>query len=156
MRVLIAIEESDCSKRVLETVLDRCWPNRSLFRIISVFEPSQVLTAYSPGLYTPDACDAIAKAEHEEFLGKQTYVNDAVELLKHHLVAAEVTGDVLTGIVSEKILDEAREWSADLIICGTHSRRGLAKMFCGSVAEAVANNAECSVEIVKTKSSEAA
>lgn len=156
MRVLIAIEESDCSKKVLEAVLDRCWAKRSYFRVISVFEPSQALTAYSPGLYSPDACDVIARAEHEEFLEKQTYVKDVVELLKNHVEAAEITGEVLTGNVSEKILDEAREWRADLIFCGTHSRRGLAKLFCGSVAEAVANNAECSVEVVKTKSSDAA
>lgn len=156
MRVLIAVDESDCSKKALESVLDRCWSKTSRFRVISVFEPSDTVTAYSPALYSPGAYDAIAKAEHEEVVQRQEFVNDAIELLTRHLIAAEVTGEVLTGEASDRILNEAREWKADLIICGTHGRRGIAKVFCGSVAETVANNSECSVEIVKTKSTDAA
>ena len=34
--------------------------------------------------------------------------------------------------------EEAKNWPADLIVIGTHGRRGLSRLFLGSVAEALA------------------
>ena len=47
------------------------------------------------------------------------------------------------------ILDCAAEWGADLIIVGSHGRKGIARFVLGSVSEAVARYARCSVEIVR-------
>ena len=47
------------------------------------------------------------------------------------------------------ILDCATEWGADLIIVGSHGRKGVARFVLGSVSEAVARYARCSVEIVR-------
>jgi nucleotide-binding universal stress UspA family protein len=157
MKVLFALEGLDgISKNALSAVLDRCWSEQSKFRVISVFAPSETVTAYTPALYSPSAYDAIARAEHEEFVERQAQVADVVELLKKNLTVAEVTGAVLSGDVSEKILEEADRWEADLIVCGTHGRHGLSKFFCGSVAEKIATLAKCSVEVVKTISIDAA
>jgi universal stress protein A len=41
--------------------------------------------------------------------------------------------------------------AADLIILGSHGRRGVDRWLLGSVAEAVARHAPCSVEIVRTR-----
>ncbi|HEY9732552.1 MAG TPA: universal stress protein [Drouetiella sp.] len=157
MKVLIALEGLDnISRNALGAVLDRSWNTWSKFRVVSVFAPSDTVTAYTPALYSPSAYDAIAKAEHEEFTERQSQVADVVELLKKNLVAAEITGAVLTGDVSDKILEEADEWGADLIVCGTHGRQGIAKFFCGSIAEKIATQAKCSVEVVKMMTTDAA
>ena len=42
---------------------------------------------------------------------------------------------------SDVIIDEARKWRADLIVMGTHGRRGLARLALGSEAERVARSA---------------
>ena len=40
--------------------------------------------------------------------------------------------------IYELIDEEAKSWPADLIVIGTHGRRGLSRLFLGSVAEALA------------------
>jgi nucleotide-binding universal stress UspA family protein len=49
----------------------------------------------------------------------------------------------------ELILQDADEWGADLIVCGSHGRRGLSRFLLGSVSEAIATHAKCSVEIIR-------
>jgi len=56
---------------------------------------------------------------------------------------------VLSGNPKEVILEEAKDWNADLIVVGSHGRRGLKRFLLGSVAEAVAMNAHCSVVVVR-------
>jgi nucleotide-binding universal stress UspA family protein len=46
-------------------------------------------------------------------------------------------------------LSEAAEWEADLIVVGSHGRRGVNRFLLGSVSEAVALHANCSVEIIR-------
>jgi nucleotide-binding universal stress UspA family protein len=47
------------------------------------------------------------------------------------------------------ILDTAAKWHADLIVIGSHGRKGLDRFLLGSVSEAVARHAPCSVQIVR-------
>jgi nucleotide-binding universal stress UspA family protein len=47
------------------------------------------------------------------------------------------------------ILEEAKTCGADLIVLGSHGRHGLERFLMGSVAEAVAANATCSVAVVR-------
>jgi universal stress protein A len=57
---------------------------------------------------------------------------------------------VEVGDIREKIIDRASDWGADLIVVGSHGRSGIQRFLLGSVAEFVARNAHCSVEIVRT------
>jgi universal stress protein A len=52
---------------------------------------------------------------------------------------------MLMGSPPTEILQRAREIGADLIVIGTHGRRGLAHMVLGSVAEHVVRRAVCPV-----------
>lgn len=49
---------------------------------------------------------------------------------------------------SHAIVDYAREHAADVIVVGTHSRKGLARLFMSSVAEQVIRHAHCPVLVV--------
>jgi nucleotide-binding universal stress UspA family protein len=49
------------------------------------------------------------------------------------------------------IVDEARKWSADLIVLGSHGYSGIKRLLLGSVASSVVSHAPCSVEIVRRK-----
>jgi universal stress protein A len=57
---------------------------------------------------------------------------------------------VLTGDAKKMILDEAADWPADLIVVGSHGRKGIGRVLLGNVSEAVARHAACSVQIVRT------
>ena len=52
------------------------------------------------------------------------------------------------------IVDEAKEWSADLIVMGSHGYTGLKRLLLGSVAHSVVSHAPCSVEVVRVKQTE--
>jgi nucleotide-binding universal stress UspA family protein len=47
------------------------------------------------------------------------------------------------------ILDTAKTWGANLIVLGSHGRRGMDRFLLGSVSEAVAIHAHCSVEVIR-------
>ncbi len=56
-----------------------------------------------------------------------------------------------TGDPRDMILQAAKETHADLIVIGTHGRRGIARALLGSVAEAVVRTAPCPVLTVRAK-----
>jgi len=78
---------------------------------------------------------------------------DAVELGAQHeklraagLIATEVTRP---GDAAHVLIHEAEEWGADSIFVGTRNLHGLRHLLRGSVASAVAAQAQCSVEVVR-------
>ena len=57
-----------------------------------------------------------------------------------------------TGEPSTAIINTAREIGADLIVIGTHGRRGVRRMLLGSVAETVLRSAPCPVLAIRLPS----
>jgi len=53
------------------------------------------------------------------------------------------------GRVADVIVERAKRWRADLIVMGTHGRRGVNRMLMGSDAELVVRNAATPVLLVK-------
>ena len=62
-----------------------------------------------------------------------------------------VSSAVCFGDAAKCLLERAREWQADLLLVGTHSRRGLDHLLMGSVAEEVVRQAPCSVLVARAK-----
>lgn len=63
----------------------------------------------------------------------QNVVDDAVSLTRIHDAAAE--GHVVEGDPAGELVAAAKDHDADLIVMGSHGRRGLRRFFLGSVAE---------------------
>jgi len=74
-------------------------------------------------------------------------VEEICSRAKEHNVKAD--GRVISGKPSYEILDIAGSESIDMIVMGTHGRRGFSRVIHGSVAEAVVRHAPCSVLSVK-------
>lgn len=70
------------------------------------------------------------------------------EFLSAEVPAAPITPCVRTGDPAHEIVAVAREWEADLVVMGTHGRRGLQRMFLGSVAETVVRHAPCAALVI--------
>lgn len=145
MNILIAIDDSAYSKAALESVLSRPWPDDACFRVITVVEPFHPEYAGWQTNYVPLAIEA-QKTQVET---AEKLIDDAKGALQAKFSKSEVSGEVVEGYIKDKILQIANEWPAKLIILGSHGRRGFTKFLLGSVSEAVAAHAECSVEIVK-------
>jgi nucleotide-binding universal stress UspA family protein len=58
--------------------------------------------------------------------------------------------------VCDVVLAQAKLWNADLIVIGTHGRRGVGRLFIGSDAEQVVRTASVPVLLVRLKPAEAA
>jgi len=59
-----------------------------------------------------------------------------------------VLHDEADGSVSDLVIDEARRWQADLIVVGTHGRRGLGDVLLGSSAERIVRGTSVPVMLV--------
>ena len=110
---------------------------------------------YVPGAaeFVPGAATPLAVVEDHEREARETAARAADRLaglgLSVEVVARQ--GDPATTIV-----EEARDWQADLIVVGSHGRTGIQRLLLGSVAQAVVSRASCSVEVVRRHSAVAA
>lgn len=73
----------------------------------------------------------------------------------HCETGAKVAGHVYenpgAGRVADLILREARKWRADVIVMGTHGRRGISHASLGSDAETVVRSSPVPVLLVRGK-----
>jgi nucleotide-binding universal stress UspA family protein len=99
---------------------------------------------YGEGLYWP--AEEIAREARKA-------LDVALAKVKERYPRAD--GVLVGGNASDEILSTAKERGADLIVMGTHGRRGLAHVFLGSVAEKVVRRSPVPVLTVGGRASEA-
>jgi nucleotide-binding universal stress UspA family protein len=141
-KILVATDGSEFSAAAVRKVAQEPWPKGAEIKIISVPEFTLWLGEYP----------YFQRAQTEELNeSAMDAAKAAVALGKDILSRAglTVTSDVPVDRDSpaKTILEEAKEWGADLIVVGSHGRRGFDRWALGSVSEAVAMNAHCSVEV---------
>jgi UDP-N-acetylmuramate-alanine ligase len=69
--------------------------------------------------------------------------------LEENFKAENISNEVIVGDPRESILQTAATAKADLIVMGSHGRTGLTKLFIGSVSQAIAGHAPCSVAVIR-------
>lgn len=65
--------------------------------------------------------------------------------ISQYLPDVNVTGRVVSGYAAEEIVKCADEESVDMVVMGTHGRKGIDRILFGSVAEKVVKSANCPV-----------
>jgi nucleotide-binding universal stress UspA family protein len=142
MKILLAIDDSSFSQAAAQSVVARPWPPDTEIRVLHVIEPPPVLLGREITGYD----EAVWKARREQ--AKDLVTNATEGLRKSGL---NVTTALEEGNPKSQIIDVANDWHADLIVLGSHGRKGLNRFLMGSVSEAVVRHAHCSVEIVRTQ-----
>jgi nucleotide-binding universal stress UspA family protein len=145
MRILVAIDGSECSTRALDYVANRLWEQEDQFMILSVVEP--VPSEYGMGAMPPP----VGSIEDRIFDECAEISGNGSRRLQEALPFNAVHVRVESGLVAETICDTASRWEADLIVLGSQGRKGIAHFLLGSVAEEVLKKASCSVEVIKEK-----
>jgi len=145
MRILLALDDSRFSQAAIETVIEQARPRDTDVRILHVVESPPLLVAREMGGYEP----ALETALESQKQNAEALVMKAAELLRARGLKVAATLEV--GDPKSKILDVAEEWRADLIVVGSHGRRGFERFLMRSVSDAVARHAKCSVQIVRIR-----
>ena len=146
MKILLAIDESKFSEAAVHAVIEQARPEGTDIRVLHVVEPPSLLVTREMGGYDRHL-DAVWEAETKE---AEALVTKVADQLRSKGLKADAT--VEQGDPKSKIIDAASKWHADLIVLGAHGRKGLEHFLLGSVSEAVARHAGCSVEIVRIPS----
>jgi nucleotide-binding universal stress UspA family protein len=145
-RILLAVDGSSTSNAALQEALDLARAGQSRLRLVHVID--------SPYDY-PDVMYGHVAGDLEEL--RQAWQKAGQDVVHQALAAArqarlEPESALLESAgrrVSAAIAEEAKRWGADLIVVGTHGRRGLDRFLLGSVAEGVARTAPVSVLLVR-------
>jgi nucleotide-binding universal stress UspA family protein len=143
MKILLAVDDSKFSEAAIQSVLAQARPQETEVRVLHVLEPPSLLLGREMGGYDPEL-EAVWKALREQakaLVGKTEG--------KLRTAGFTVSPSFEEGDPKSRIIDVAKEWKADLIVLGSHGRKGMERFLMGSVAESVARHAECSVEIVR-------
>jgi len=86
--------------------------------------------------------------------GLRKAAQDYLDKSKQYLNDETIQTVVKEGDFAKGILDVAAEMNADVIVMGSHGRRGLDKMLLGSVAEQVLHKSAIPLFIIPTKNFE--
>jgi len=143
MRILLAVDGSQFSHAAVQAVMAHPNARDTEIRVLHVVEPPTLLVAREMGGYD----SALDKAWEVERVQARELVEKTLELLRTKDL--KVTRTVEDGDPKSKILEVAKDWRADLIVLGSHGRKALEHFLMGSVSEAVARHAHCSVKIVR-------
>jgi nucleotide-binding universal stress UspA family protein len=144
MRILLATDGSDCSVAAARSIAERPWPAGSEVKVVSAIDLVAPATE-------PWYLDASVMARLEEGLAEQA--QDAVKAAEKIISGAGLKASVAVPVGNPKavVLDEAKEWGADLVVVGSHGRHGIDRVLMGSTSEAVAMHAHCSVEVIRER-----
>jgi nucleotide-binding universal stress UspA family protein len=144
LKILLATDGSECSTAAARSVAERNWPAETAFRILNVVEPSVPLLR--PPYFSSELMEELRGKDMQR---AQEAVSSAGIILGGAGMEASSTVAVPAATPKELILSEAAEWGAGLIVVGSHGRRDVNRFLLGSVSEAVALHANCSVEIIR-------
>lgn len=144
---MIATDGSECSESAIEEY-GRLFPHLgdAEVKIVSVVEEPYVLMGETFGISSEayqSLCDGLEKLAEK-------YVDAATEMIGDNKSdqSTVVTSEVLKGPPEKVIVDAASEWRPDVLVVGSHGRGFWGRML-GSVSDAVAHDAGCSVLIAK-------
>ena len=149
MRLLLAIDDSKFAEAAIQAVLSQVRQDRTQVLVLhaldwSDFMPTPFPVLGVPSIYSGHQLESVIESETQR---AQDLVKTVAERLRSAGFDASIS--VREGDAKMVILDCATEWRADLIMVGSHGRKGVTRFVLGSVSEAVARHAQCSVEIAR-------
>jgi len=144
-RILVPTDFSETADKALAYAKDLATRIGASLHLVHVFKDPYAVSACAPEVYTPVPAEVRERAMEE-----------VRERLLERLDADEEqqfrgSRGVVRGLIAPQIVDYAENQDIDLIVIGTHGRRGVAHLLLGSVAEHVVRTAACPVLTVRAE-----
>ncbi len=139
-KILVAVDGSELAAHAAEVAFDFAHSLGGTLALVHVVQPDV-------GGIPMEAMVTVEEIAALETASAQRHLDELHRRAPRELPTAQF---LEIGIPAAEILRVAKEWSADVIVIGSHGRRGLGRALFGSVAEAVMRGATCPVLVVRT------
>lgn len=127
--ILVPIDFDETSDHALKTAIDLAQSVRASITVLHTVEiPPSAYAYFGAALPPPDMLSALEAAARKS-------LDQKLETARATLPSAKSI--VTTGVPWRQIIAGIEEVEADLVIMGTHARRGVEHLLLGSVAEKV-------------------
>jgi nucleotide-binding universal stress UspA family protein len=135
-RILVAVDASETGEQALQMAIGLATESQAQLRIVHAVDVSNV-NMESEQLDHSAMTDKIKKNGQDTLSNAEMKAAAAGIEAETNLVVLET----LKPRIAEAIIEDAEAWPADLIVIGTHGRRGLSRLVVGSVAEDIVRGA---------------
>ena len=142
-KILVPVDGSDTSTAGLDEAIRLAKVLGSQLCLMHIVNEFVLDYSFAPGTFGEDFFEALRKG------GKE--ILDAAEkvALAQGVRPTCVLMESIGGVAAELIIEQAKEWHADLIVMGTHGRRGIFRLAMGSDAEQVVRAARIPVMLIR-------
>jgi nucleotide-binding universal stress UspA family protein len=145
MKVLIPVQDAVFGDAITDLITSHRWPADTEFKLFTVVEYGN----YGEMLGEMYCCDYSHGLLVERQEAAKRLLEEYAAKLDKAMPGACIEQETAFGMPKEMILDGAERWGADLIVMGSHARKGISRFLLGSVSSAVLSASPCSVVIVK-------
>ena len=142
-RILVAVDGSPTSVRGLDEAIKIAKSSGGRLMLVHVVNELLMTGDVVPSIYY----DSIVQSLRES--GIKVLEQTAAVVRRADVACEPQLVETLGGRVADQIVKQARDWSADLIVMGTHGRRGLERLAMGSDAELVLRQSHVPVLLVR-------
>ncbi len=144
-RILVPVDGSETSLLGLKEAIRLAQDQKASLRLLHVVHDFLVAGGHGAALYTTQLRNDLRA--HGEVILK-----GAQDLAREHGVAADChLMETPAGSVGAMIVEDAQQWPADLIVLGTHGRRGIRRLVMGSDAEYVVRTTPVPLLLVRAQ-----
>lgn len=145
-RILVPVDGSDASRQALAQAAELAAESPSRVRLLHVVDTLYYANDFErPEIYFDQLLPAMMRS------GRKV-LKAAIEVMARRDLPCETELIQSSGVrVADTILEDARRWRADLIVMGTHGRRGFNRLVLGSDAESVIRRCALPVLLVKAE-----
>ncbi len=151
-KILIALDYDPAAEKIAETGYELAKSMNAETILLHVV--SDAIYYSTPGYSSIMGYEGFSNLDMVQLANVDEFRNAAQDYLdksKQHLGDERIQTVVKNGDFGESILQAASELNVDVIVMGSHGRRGLDKMLLGSVAENVLHKTEIPLFIIPTK-----
>lgn len=145
-RILVAVDGSDTADHALQEGIRLAGETQAQLRIVHVVDTFNYNTD-TEFPYPEEFTDALIKSGEAVLHKALAKAKKAGVTAESHLIEISNPGHR----IPEMIAADADSWPADLIVICTHGRKGLSRLFLGSVAEGVMRVANKPVLLIRGK-----
>jgi len=142
-QLLVPVDGSEPSMLGLAEAIKIAKSDGSKLHLVHVVDEVMPFGVDIPGKYLEQFIDAL-RVRGKEILGKAERV-----VFEHALKSEGILLETIGGGAADQIVAHAKHCNADLIVMGTHGRRGLRRLALGSDAELVVRSSPVPVLLVR-------